>query len=353
MNAFSKLGILSIACAVAASSQAQPGRYVTIGDPAPAFKPAKWLKGTPVVQFEKGKLYVVEFWATWCGPCKENIPHLTELQKKYKGQVSIIGVDIWESAKGGGPDYMSKVAAFVKAQGPKMDYNVAVDTAKDDIANAWMKPAGEGGIPCSFIIGRDGNVAWIGHPAKMEDTLKQVIDGTYDVAAARNKREIEMEVTRPIGEAMAAKNYKAAAQAIENAMAKRPPLKYSLMYTYLVALYHSDLPKGIEVSQGVLKESNGEIGAYQMMSSIFATQTDLSPEAYKFGLGIIDEASKLNLGVFMFKAMKAATYFNMGDKEQAIKVAEESVALAEKDPNATPELKELVKKNLAKYKAAK
>ena len=347
-----RLFLLSAVCALTALAGAQPGRYVTIGDPAPAFKPAKWLKGTPVASFEPGKLYVVEFWATWCGPCKENIPHLTELAKKYQGQVSIIGVDIWESAKGGG-DYMKKVTDFVKSQGSKMDYNVAVDTPRDDIANAWMKAASEGGIPCSFIIGRDGKVAWIGHPAKMEETLKQVIDGTYDATAARNKREIELEVTRPIGEAMEAKNYKAAAKAIDSALEKRPQLKYSLMYSLLVALYHSDLDRGMALSQQVLKESNGEIGAYQMMSSIFATQTDLSPAAYKFGLGIIDEATTKGLGVFMFKAMKAATYFNMGNKDEAIKVGEEAVALSEKDPNSTPELRELLKKNLAKFKAAK
>src|SRR5262249_36311215 len=162
-------------------------------------------------------------------------------------------------AKGGYS--VKKVTEFVNSQGPKMDYNVAMDTAKDDIANAWMKAASEGGIPCSFIIGRDGKVAWIGHPAKMEETLKRVIDGTYDLAAERNRREVEMEVTRPIEEAMAAKNYKSAVTAIDTALAKRPQLKYSLMYSLLLSLYHCDLERGMKLSRDVLTDSHQEIGA--------------------------------------------------------------------------------------------
>src|SRR6476661_7319275 len=68
---------------------------LVVGDPAPKITVSKWVKGTPVANFEKGKLYVVEFWATWCGPCKVSIPHLTELAKQYKN-VKFIGVSIWE-----------------------------------------------------------------------------------------------------------------------------------------------------------------------------------------------------------------------------------------------------------------
>src|SRR5438045_7958134 len=69
------------------------------GDVAPPLKLVKWLKGTPVEQFEPGKTYVIEFWATWCGPCKAAMPHLSELAKKYEGKITFIGVDVWETSK--------------------------------------------------------------------------------------------------------------------------------------------------------------------------------------------------------------------------------------------------------------
>ena len=66
-----------------------------LGDEAKALKISDWVKGD-AVDLAKGKgekIYVVEFWATWCPPCLTTIPHLTELQKKFKDQgVVVIGV---------------------------------------------------------------------------------------------------------------------------------------------------------------------------------------------------------------------------------------------------------------------
>jgi hypothetical protein len=53
-------------CASAAWAQNQPpAQTLHIGDPAPAIKNVKWFKGTPVTQLQKGKVYVIEFWASW------------------------------------------------------------------------------------------------------------------------------------------------------------------------------------------------------------------------------------------------------------------------------------------------
>ena len=77
-----------------------------------------------------------------------------ELAKKYQGKLDVIGVDIWESND---PkiNTLPKVTAFVKSEGAKMDYHVAADTLDGRISSSWMKPAGEGGIPTAFIIGKD------------------------------------------------------------------------------------------------------------------------------------------------------------------------------------------------------
>lgn len=345
MKALLLAGLAFALTSISAASE----KYITIGDPAPSLSTAKWIKGTPVPKFELGKVYMVEFWATWCNPCKENIPHLTELAKKYKDRVSIIGVSIWETVKAGETDPMKKVVDFVKQQGSAMDYLVAADP-KNQIGNDWMKAASEGGIPCAFIIGKDGKIAWIGYPTNAEDVLKKVLDGTYNVAAVREVRETRLKILRPIEAAMAAKKYAVAAKAIEEAIQDKPNLEYQLTYQRLVALFHSDVQAGIKLSQKILEETKPPTGAYYMISSIFASESKMPKSAYEYGVKVIDEARALTPRDYMLVAIRAEASFNLGDKAQAIKFAEEAKTMADKEPYATPEHKSLIKKNLEKYK---
>src|SRR3954468_7822384 len=83
--------ILSLSLTIHAYSQS-----LYPGQPAPEIRTGQWIKGTPVTSFEKDKIYIVEFWATWCGPCLESIPHLTEIAYKYRNEVSVIGVSVAE-----------------------------------------------------------------------------------------------------------------------------------------------------------------------------------------------------------------------------------------------------------------
>src|SRR6185503_13787017 len=92
-----------------------------VGDPAPKLQTGKWVQGDPVKEFEKGKAYIVEFWATWCGPCRVSIPHLNEIHNKFKGKgLVVIGQDCAERDE-------SLVAPFIKKMGDKMTYRVALD----------------------------------------------------------------------------------------------------------------------------------------------------------------------------------------------------------------------------------
>src|SRR5690242_16512330 len=79
------------------SSFAFADEVLNLGDAAPTLTVSTWIKGDKFDKFEPGKTYVIEFWATWCGPCRVSIPHLTELAHKYKDQgVRVLGVDVWE-----------------------------------------------------------------------------------------------------------------------------------------------------------------------------------------------------------------------------------------------------------------
>src|SRR5687768_16104873 len=131
-------GILVPGLLLAASAAVMADSTLKVGSPAPPLKVAKWIKGKPIKSFKPGEVYVVEFWATWCGPCKQSIPHLTEMAKKYEGKATFTGVSVWEEKNPTDTKYMNKVASFVKEWDKKMDYNVAVDGMEGTMAKTWM-----------------------------------------------------------------------------------------------------------------------------------------------------------------------------------------------------------------------
>ncbi|HEV3026355.1 MAG TPA: TlpA disulfide reductase family protein [Planctomycetota bacterium] len=95
----------------------------------------------------KGKVVIVEFWATWCPPCRASIPHLVELRNKTdKSKVEIIGLT---------DEPLSKVEKFAKDM--KMNYIVGYGSTSGEAY-------GVTGIPHAFVIGPDGKIAWDGHP---------------------------------------------------------------------------------------------------------------------------------------------------------------------------------------------
>lgn len=153
-----------------------------IGSSAPELQIAKFVKGDSVQQFEDGKVYVVEFWATWCGPCIAAFPHLSELQAEHKDNVQFIGVNVWEGVEDQA-ERIEKVEGFVADQGDRMSYTVAVENGSA-MADTWMKPAGQNGIPAAFIVDGKGKIAWVGHPMNMDEPLESVLAGNFDAKEA-------------------------------------------------------------------------------------------------------------------------------------------------------------------------
>lgn len=172
--------------APASETPAGPAK-LDVGSPAPALKPAKWIQGDPIENFEGNKTYLIECWATWCGPCVAAIPHVNGLHKSFKDKgLVVIGVNVWEEPE-------SKAAAFVKKKGEGMAYRVAYDGGNNgSVANDWLKAAGANGIPHAFVV-RQNKILWHGHPGELTDeTVAAMIDGKYDpVKAAAEAAEKE------------------------------------------------------------------------------------------------------------------------------------------------------------------
>ncbi|MDB6032042.1 MAG: Redoxin domain protein [Verrucomicrobiales bacterium] len=176
--------LVSLTCT--ALNSANAAATLKIGDPAPKLQVSKWVQGDPVKEFERDKVYIVEFWATWCGPCRVSIPHLNEIHQKYKDKgLVVIGQDVSERDQ-------KLVAPFVKQMGDKMTYRVALDTTDDKMNETWMDAAGQSGIPTAFVVDKKGMIAWIGHPMSMKESmLDQVLAGTWDTKKALAEQEQE------------------------------------------------------------------------------------------------------------------------------------------------------------------
>jgi thiol-disulfide isomerase/thioredoxin len=178
--------LLSLAFAAGFVAQAAPKGKAALGDPAAPLKIAEWVKGKPVdLAAAKGKqVVVVEFWATWCGPCRTSIPHLTEMQKKFK-DVIFIGVSTEEAGD---------VKPFVKKMGDKMDYAVAVDDDGKTSAG-YMEAYGINGIPHAFVVDKAGNVVWQGHPMDgLEETLADIVAGKFSLEKSKTRADARQKL---------------------------------------------------------------------------------------------------------------------------------------------------------------
>lgn len=167
---------------------------LTIGSPAPALDIEHWVQDgngffDPVTEFEDGKIYVVEFWATWCGPCIQSMPQLAEMQQKFRGEgVQIISITtetldevkdlLGKEHPAGGKTFAEITSAYCLTADPD-------ESASDD----YMRASGSNGIPMAFIVGKTGEIDWMGHPMSMDDPLQAIIDDQWDRDAFKKEME--------------------------------------------------------------------------------------------------------------------------------------------------------------------
>lgn len=186
--------VVGVASGVAtAGDEKMPERLSLLpGDAAPSFAPTHWVQGESVEGFDKGQVYVVDFWATWCGPCIAAMPHLTKVQKEHPESVTVIAMNVWEKDDMDLSERVDHVKAKVSGLGEKMDVRVAIDGERA-MEKSWMRASASSGIPRTFIIDQGGRVAWIGHPMQMDEPLEEILDGSFNVNAFRAEYKEAME----------------------------------------------------------------------------------------------------------------------------------------------------------------
>lgn len=169
------------------------GRIPTlhVGDMARDLYVAHWIKGPPVIEFEPGRIYVVEFWATWCGPCVAAMPEMSKLQAQFAADgVSVIGLSdepLWVVVEFlTSRDEADGVLHYARAQ-----YALGADPDMSAYRD-YMSAAGESSLPKAFVIGKTGRVEWIGAPNELEGPLAALVQdkwGPSDYVAQQTAKE--------------------------------------------------------------------------------------------------------------------------------------------------------------------
>jgi hypothetical protein len=150
------------------------------------------------------------------------MPHLSELQHEYSDKVTFIGVTRENAETVDG--FLAKEQSAGKTWREVVQYRLALDDS--DVTNtAYMRAAGQSGIPTAFIVGKDGRIEWIGHPMTMDEPLAKIVAGEWDREAAIaefKKGQVFKLAVREISTLARAKEWDAALEQITALEAELP-----------------------------------------------------------------------------------------------------------------------------------
>lgn len=336
------VGALAALCLLAAT----PGHAQApfkIGQPAPEFKAGRWIKKGPVTKLETGQIYVIEFWATWCGPCIAAMPHLSELAHKHAGKVTMVGVNILEHSTGEKAE--RNVDRFIEQKGQEVDYNVCRDTADDYLKKNWFDATRSPGIPETVVVDAQGKIAWIGHPIKLDAVLDDLLAGRFDYeksatehTKATSNNEGMMKVFTEYGEAMKAKDWAKAVAIVDD----HPEQANNMWLMRFMALLHLDPAQALVQAKeaGTKKERS----AGSLLTAI-ARADDLPRELYLYA----NETMGRNPQTYDFTQL-AMLAWRLGDSAKAVEYQLKFKDFMMNRPERpTPEIVEMIEGDLKKY----
>jgi len=327
-------------------------KTLTIGDKAPTTEISHWLKGDAVTEFEAGNVYVMEFWATWCGPCKASIPHISELQEQYADyDVTFIGVS---------DEKLQKVVKFpTKTDSEdtlwtqKMRYTVATDPDRST-AKAYMTAAAQQTIPTAFIVGKDSRVEWIGHPMDIDEVLAQVVRDSWDRDTFKVTFEEEIAPVRKALKAMARVDdaiergdWDGAIKAV-NALVEAQPKQAGYKFQLFRKMLHKEPARAYGYGRDLMKDNWDTAGLLNQLAWFTVDDEEVTTRDLEFAMKAAVQASELtdheDPGIL---DTLARVCYESGDVKTAIKWQSKAVEEAEGKPMAG-QLREI----LVKYEKA-
>jgi tetratricopeptide (TPR) repeat protein len=230
------------------------------------------------------------------------------------------------------------------------------------MAKSWMQAASQEGIPTAFIINKEGKIAWIGHPMKMDEPLEKIAAGSWDLTAAaqefRGQQKLP-EIENKIGNAVRSGDPKKIVAAVDEAIAAMPSLETNVEDVSgpkLAALIKlGDQDKALEYAQKLAKSdlAKSAQGLNGLAWAIVDPDAGIKPSAKLVQLALetarrADElAQSKDAGI---ADTLAKAYFDSGDAAKAIEHQERAVRLA-KGTQYEEQIGDL-KNRLEKYKQA-
>jgi|688.fasta_scaffold17586_7 thiol-disulfide isomerase/thioredoxin len=369
---FRRLAALSIAAligsfgSVSVATSRAADDLLTIGSDAPMLDIEHWVqdgegKFGKVTKFKKDNVYVVEFWATWCGPCVASMPHIVEMQSKYADKgVQIISIS---------DEPLDTVQEFLDREVPRskepktfreLTKSYSLTTDPDGSSNeSYMQAAKQNGIPCAFLVGKDSKIEWIGHPMELDAALDAVVEGTWDRAkfAEEFKESQEMQSLMQdaqiqVGGLLRKKKMPEALAKMDEFIekVKKPEIKlqFSMMKLNLHQIAGSDDKEVASTFESIFKLAE----ANPMMSNQVAwmawEMSDNgqlnSKETLKAALVLARAAAEKQEGNSKAATLDTASHleYSLGNLDAALKLQQQAMELADDDQKES--LKEFLQK---------
>lgn len=287
------------------------------------------------VQLASRRTFVIEFWATWCGPCMKSIPHLNELHQKYRRKgLEIIGIS---------DEPMSTVKPFVAKKGDGMSYQVAVDSEKKTYG-AWMEAAKQNGIPCAFVV-RDGKIQWIGNPLDpaFDGVVTGVLSGRYNPTLTRQAQPM----LKAASDAARIKNFKDAYKHLDDVIALDPKVFGDVaVRKYKTMLVDAKDAEGAKAwGRKVASDYAQDPVTMSELVTLILTDDDVATRDYELAETLANAVRRAAPGAES-DALLAQVYFEMGRLNDASERQYEAWMAS------SPEDKADFKRVLDKYKKA-
>jgi len=340
------------------------GPTLTIGSKAPAIDIAHWVKGVemdrrgqfvPLTSFEPGQITVLEFWATWCGPCVGSMPHLTALQAEYRDKgVRIIGVS---------DESLPKVIQFLfttyesdgKLQNDRTGYTLTTDPDQS-VKKDYFLAAGQRGIPTAFVIGKDGHIEWIGHPTKLGPVLEALVADRWDRAAYKLTFEKLQAAERAMQKVQArlraayqSRDWDGAAAIFDELIAADPEATRPRYQKFMMLLAGANRPEAAYAcGEKLLEKAWSDQGLLNQVAWTVVDDKAVQTRNLKFALKAALRANELSESKdAAILDTLARVYFEQGELLLAVKWQGQAAAAAEDDALGAG-----IRATLSKYKQA-